>query len=178
MGSDDDNRAAPNFEIKLLHFGGIHLQQRDQFERLTNRSSKTDLLSSSKNCSGGEFTDRCEGRYDVHCNYRCRPSRYELASITSDTAGPAFAFALARERSAPMRPATAPADLFSAADMDAMDRPAARIFINRRSSSSVQGLFCCAGMISLPVLENTGFHKWCFELFVPFFSYAGRDFSY
>jgi hypothetical protein len=69
----NDNRAAPKFEIKLLHFGGLHLQQRDQFERLTNRSSKTDLLSSSKNCSGGEFTDRYEGRYhDVHCRYRCQ----------------------------------------------------------------------------------------------------------
>jgi hypothetical protein len=53
-----------------------------------------------------------------------------------------------------MRPVTAPADLFSEAATDGMDRPAARISSNRRSSSSDQGLFCCVGTIPCPSPQN------------------------
>ena len=62
-----------------------------------------------------------------------------------------------------MRPVTAPADLFSAAAKDGMDRPAARITSNRRSSSLVQGLFCCVGTIVCPSLKNEPLKK----LFAP-----------
>jgi hypothetical protein len=61
-----------------------------------------------------------------------------------------------------MRPVTAPADLFSAAATDGMDRPGARISSNRRSSSSVQVLFCCIGTVHLPHPAN----KTSFQLII------------
>jgi hypothetical protein len=63
-----------------------------------------------------------------------------------------------------MRPETAPEDLFNAAATDGMDRPAARISINRRSSSSVQDLFCCSGTISSPDVSHRNWN------FISYFS--------
>ena len=68
----------------------------------------------------------------------------------------ASARARARARRMAIRALMPPADRFSVAHMEKVDFPAARISNSRRSSASVQGLFCFAGTISLPSLYRTG----------------------